>query len=143
MGKPGRGGGTGKGKPKGYKAPDTIERMEARAHIKARVLAELDPMLDAQFANAKGLRHTFMREKSGKFVMLTDPKDIETALNSGDDGKYYWTFTKDPNVQAFAALMDQALGKPRESVDMNVHHDLDGKVAALLQQGRDRLTHAG
>jgi uncharacterized protein (TIGR03435 family) len=32
-----------------------------------------------------------MRDEQGRFVHLTDPKQIEIALNAGDEGKYYWT----------------------------------------------------
>jgi len=39
-------------------------------------------------------------------------------LNSGDEGKYYSTYTKDPNVQAFTDLMNRALGKPVEPMQV-------------------------
>jgi hypothetical protein len=117
----GRGFGSGAGKPKGYKFQHTQDKEAAREFIRTKVLGELEPLLDAQIANAKGLRHTFMREKSGKFVHLTDPKQIEDALNSGEEGKYYWTFTKDPNVPAFVSLLDRAIDKPKEQpIDVNV-----------------------
>jgi len=59
-----------------------------------------------------------MREAKGRFVHLTDPKQIEIALNSGDEGKYYWTYTKDLNIQAFTDLMNRALDKPTEQVQL-------------------------
>ena len=53
-----------------------------------------------------------------RFVQLTDPKQIEIALNSGDEGKYYWTYTKDPCIQAFTDLMNRALGNPVEAMQV-------------------------
>jgi hypothetical protein len=93
-------------------------------------------------ANALGIRHTFLRDEAGRFVQLTDPKQIEAALNSGDEGKYYWTFTKDPSVQAFTDLMNRALDKPTDVQRIEGKVDIELKmeqVSARLQAGRDRL----
>src|SRR5215510_4685823 len=91
----------GSGKPRGYKHPSTLDKEAAREHVRQRVMAELDPLLDAQLANAKGLAHFFLRDPTTKqFVQITDPKQIELALNMGDVGSYYWIHTKDPSIQA-------------------------------------------
>ena len=58
-----------------------------------------------------------MRDAQGRFVHLTDWKQIEIALSSGDEGKYYWTYTKDPSIQAFADLMNRTLDKPVEQMN--------------------------
>jgi hypothetical protein len=112
--------------PKGYKTRQAITKEQAREALRQIVIREMDDLVAAQLTNAKGLRHTFMRDKSGKFVLLTDPKDIEAALNSGEEGKYYWTFTKDPSVQAFTDLMNRALDKPAEQV--KITGDDDGPI---------------
>lgn len=106
----------GAGMPKGYKTAKTLSKEQAREALREVVNAHMQDMLAAQIANAKGLRHTFMRDVGGKFVRLTDPQQIEDALNSGDEGKYYWTFTKDPSIQAFTDLANRALDKPSEQV---------------------------
>lgn len=115
----------GAGKPKGYKAPPTLAKEAARERLRELVTAELDPLTKAQLANAKGIRHTFLRDEAGRFVQLTDPQQIEQALNSGDEGKYYWTFTKDPSIQAFTDLMNRALDKPKEQEQA---HQVTGKL---------------
>ncbi len=105
----------GAGIKKGFKYPKTLEKEAARQFQRDLVLAHLDPLTKAQIANALGLRHTFMRDsKTGQFVRLTEPKQIEAALNAGDEGSYYWTFTKDPSIAAFTDLMNRALDKPKE-----------------------------
>ena len=108
----------GAGKPKGKKWASTISKEQARETLRTEVIAELKPLVQAQIASAMGIRHTFVRGKHGRFVQLTDPKQIEIALNSGDEGKYYSPYTKDPNVQAFTDLMNRALGKPVEPMQV-------------------------
>lgn len=78
------------------------------------MLANLSPLVEAQIAAAKGISHFFLRDKNGRFQRITDERAIETALNSGDEGSYYWTYTKDPSTQAFTDLMNRALDKPKE-----------------------------
>jgi hypothetical protein len=102
------------GRPKGTVTQGTLDKLAAREYVRQQVTAALAPMIAAQIANAQGIRHTFMRDQTGRFVQLTDPKDIEVALNAGDEKKYYWTFTKDPSVQAFTDLLNRALDKPAE-----------------------------
>ena len=106
----------GAGKPRGRKWASTITKEAAREVLRKRVIQQLEPLVQAQIDNAMGIRHTFLRDEQGRFVQLTDPKQIEIALNSGDEGKYYWTFTKDPSIQAFTDLMNRALDKPTEQV---------------------------
>ena len=110
----------GAGLPKGYKFPKTIEREERRSHLRQRVLRELDPLLDAQIAHAKGIDHFFLRdEKTKQFKRIEDPVMIETALNAGDRDRYYWIFTKDPSIQAFTDLMNRTFDKPPEHVNVS------------------------
>lgn len=111
----------GSGKPKGYKAPQTMAKLEAREYVRQRVTAELGPMLDKQIAHAKGIDHFFLRDpRTKQFKLIEDPKMIEAALNMGNRDDYYWVFTKDPSVQAFTDLLNRALDKPTDSVDVSV-----------------------
>src|SRR5262249_11496431 len=72
-----------------------------------------------------------------------DPKQIEAALNAGEEGKQYWTFTKDPSIQAFTDLMNRALDKPTEqiqhSAELNLHTEISAKLQAARHRGRQRL----
>src|SRR5262249_51956697 len=103
----------------GSKLAKTITKEQAREALRAIVIENLQPSAEAQRQNALGMRHMFLRDDAGRFVQLTDPKQIEAALNSGDEGKYYWTFTKDPSIQAFTDLMNRALDKPIEQVQLS------------------------
>src|SRR5215831_18474491 len=74
-------------------------------------------MLDAQFDNAEGLKHLMMRDpKTGKFERITgDAKQIDEALKTDNA---FWIYTKDPSVQAFTDLLNRALDKPAEHVEI-------------------------
>ena len=61
--------------------------------------------------------------KTGKFERVakdaTDPQvaeaQIDEALASGNS---FWIYSKDPSVQAFTDLMNRALDKPTEQVQL-------------------------
>lgn len=102
--------------PRGYVTQKTRDKIQAREALREIVTRELENLVAAQLANAKGISHFFLRDKAGQFVKIEDPKLIEQALNSGDEGSYYYIFTKDPSIQAFTDLMNRALDKPTEQV---------------------------
>jgi len=107
----------GAGKPKGTKWPSTIDKEQQREVVRQLVVSALEPMVRKQIAHAQGIDHFFLRnEKTKQFEQVKDPALIEAALNSGDEGSYYWIFTKDPSVQAFSDLLNRALDKPAEQV---------------------------
>ncbi len=138
----------GSGRKHGYKAPQTMAKLEAREFVRQTVTAELAPMLKAQIAHAKGIDHFFLRDpKTKQFVKIEDPKMIEAALNMGERNDYYWVFSKDPSVQAFTDLLNRALDKPTDSLDVTVKkapaemsdEELAAEIAARLEPVRQRL----
>ena len=67
--------------------------------------------------NVLGIRHLMMRDpKTGKFERITgDAKQIDKALKTKTA---FWIYTKDPNAQAFTDLLNRALDKPSEHVQV-------------------------
>lgn len=107
----------GAGRPKGSKEPKALEKEEARAALRARVFAEMGPLVDAQIQNAKGIKFLMVREKnSGKFVKVG--KDAAEKLDPTQEIIEVWE--KDPSVQAFTDLMNRAIDKPIEQVQADV-----------------------
>ena len=53
---------------------------------------------------------------------------------------YYDIWTRDPSTAAFKDLMDRALGKPTEHVDMTV--SADAERIRILHAGRERNARA-
>lgn len=102
------------GRPKGSKSKHTLEKEAARELLRAKVFAHFDPLLEAQIANAKGLKFLVLREKkSGKFIKrITDTAEGDVKVNPEHEVVEVWA--KDPSVQAFTDLMNRALDKPAE-----------------------------
>jgi hypothetical protein len=103
----------GAGKPKGTLWSTTLEKHAARQFV----TRNLEPLLQSQLDNALGLKHLMMRDpKSGKFERVTgDAKQIDKALSKGTA---FWIYTKDPSIQAFTDLLNRAIDKPSEQVQI-------------------------
>jgi quinol monooxygenase YgiN len=101
------------GRPKGttgIKQVQTIKKEEARDALRQLVLQKMEQLVDAQLANATGIKYLVRRDaKSGKFLRVTaDMLDQQTD----DDLIEMWE--KEPSVQSFTDLMNRALDKPKE-----------------------------
>ena len=68
------------------------------------------------WVNAEGIRHLMMHDpKTGKYERVTgSPDEMKEALASGP----FYIYTKDPNVQALTDLMNRAIDKPSEHVQV-------------------------
>lgn len=117
------------------KAQHTLLAEQMRAHIINRVNAELNPILDAQIGLAKGIQMMMVREwetdkkgnrhRTGKWVQVTDPQEVEDLLNGEQSGdEYYQIWTKTPETNAAKNMLDQAVGKAKESLDANITGNL-------------------
>lgn len=107
MGRGGKRAGAGR-----KKGPATLDKEAAREVVRARVIEQLGPLVDAQIANAKGIKYLVVRQKAtGKFLRIGEAK---AALGGDSDEETIEVWEKDPQVQAFSDLMNRALDKPAE-----------------------------
>jgi hypothetical protein len=118
----------GAGKPKGYKHQKTREKETAAEVFRRRIVAEWNPLIDAELDIAKGLTVIFAREwetqkvtgrktRSGRFVRITSPAEIEDLLNNSVDGDdYYRLTTQDPDVRMLVELNARVMGKVADTV---------------------------
>jgi hypothetical protein len=125
------------GAPRGEKIPLPSPKEAARDYVRERVVAALEPLLDAQIAHATGVSHVFLRNRQGHFEQVADPHLIAAAPHSGDQGTYYRIFTKDPSVQAASLLLAYALDKPKEQMDLQVSGTVD--IVRRLLRARQRI----
>lgn len=105
----------GAGKPKGHKAKSTLAKEAARELTRTLVTQHLEPLIEAQVANAMGIKYLVVREKkTGKFLRVTEAmaKAKAAALDANEEIIEVWE--KDPSVQAFTDLMNRAIDKPSE-----------------------------
>lgn len=111
----------GAGRPKGSKDPQTLSKEMAREALRQRVFAAMAPMVEAQIANAQGIKFLVLRHaKSGKFIKRIEDKDNAVTLDPEHEIIEVWA--KDPSVQAFTDLMNRAIDKPVETVQADVEH---------------------
>jgi hypothetical protein len=124
------------GKPKGYKAPATLTKEAAREALRLIVLNDMQELVGAQLANAKGIKYLVVREKSsGKFLRVNELR--AAALKADEEVIEIWE--KDPSVQAFTDLMNRALDKPKEQQqDINISGALNLDVR--IREARKRIS---
>ena len=114
-----------RGPKKGVKYAKTLAKEEARALLRELVLRDLEPLVDAQKANAKGLKYLVARnKKTGKFEKLT-ASDARLDPNFESDSEVIEVWESQPSVQAFTDLMNRALDKPIEQVQMEHSGSVD------------------
>ena len=113
-----------RGRPKGSKNKATLkaefDKEALRAVVHARVQAAIGPLLDAQIANATGIKYLVAREKkTGKFLRVVD---IKAKLADNEEVIEVWE--KDPSVQAFTDLLNRTIDKPAETLQADVKGDV-------------------
>jgi hypothetical protein len=107
----------GAGRKKGYKEQGTLAKEEARALLRQIVTKNMQPMIEAQIANAQGLKYLIARDKtSGKFRRLAE---ADMAMAGDSEREVIEVWEKDPNVSAFTDLLNRTLDKPTEHVEMD------------------------
>ena len=125
------------GRPKGSKSTGTLAKEAARERLRALVMAELDPLVAAQIAQAKGLSYLVVRDKhTGKFLRVSEGMArSKEKLKPNEETIEVWE--KDPSVAAFSDLMNRALDKPTEQLEVNLHAEWD-KLIARITSARTR-----
>lgn len=130
----------GAGRPKGSKEAKTLEKEAARAALRAQVFAELAPMIYAQIEAAKGIKYLMARQKrGGKFVPVTE--DLSKAIVAGTDTEHELmeVWERRPSTQAFADLMDRAMDKAAQPMQVSGDLNLTVDVVERLSEARKRL----
>ena len=111
----------GGGMPKGHILPKTLQKEEGKAILRQMVLDQLGPIVRGLIGKATGINHMMLRDESnGQWIRLTEQAQIEQALNApgAEEGKTFWIHTKDPDVQAASDLLNRAVGKAIEEVQV-------------------------
>lgn len=115
-----------------------MEKEEARRVLRSKVFAEIGPLVDAQIANAKGLKYLVVRDKkTGKFLRVAEGT---AKLATGEELIEIWE--KDPSIHAFTDLMNRAIDKPAEHVELDANVTTTVNIAERLAAGRARVAAA-
>ena len=118
------------GPKKGAVYRKTREKLEELALLREMVKAEMEPMAQAQIASAKGFKYLVIRSKNGTFKRLKETPAPGEQVGTDDEVVEVWA--KDPDTQAWADLMNRALGKPVETLSAQVNVEAGPKLAILL-----------
>jgi hypothetical protein len=103
------------------------------------VTERLQPLVQAQMDNAEGLRYLVTRDKhTGKFLRVTEAM-ARVKLKAHEELVEVWE--KDPNVAAFADLLNRALDRPKEQVQ-EIKITGDEEQIRRLHAGRARAAAA-
>lgn len=92
-------------------------KVQIRQAYSDHQLPKLRVLWDAQMAKAVGVSHFMLRDPaSGQWRRLTDPDEIQAALNhpSAEQGSTYYIHTKDPDAAAIANILDRVMDKPQD-----------------------------
>jgi hypothetical protein len=100
-----------------------ISKRIARDLVRARIMDDMAAMIDAQIAQAKGLKYLVARDESGKFRRI-GPEGLD-----GADHIEVWE--KDPSTAAFTDLMNRAIDKPKEQEQEIIVHNSEELLARL------------
>ncbi len=96
-------------------------------------LPRMRDIVEGQIAKAVGVSHFMLRDpESGQWRRLTDPDEIQAALNhpNAAHGSTYFIHTKDPDVPAITDILNRCMDKPKEqeqTVDVNAKLEMSWK----------------
>lgn len=128
----------GSGRKKGTSG---FDKEAARQRLREIVWANMTPMLEAQVANAKGIKFLILRHsKSGKFIKRIE--DASKPIRFDPEHEIVEVWAKDPSVQAFTDLMNRTIDKPAETVNATVDVAITQAIESRLKAARERLAKA-
>jgi len=104
----------GAGRPRGSRSARTIARQMEEDAFREKVKEHLEPILEAQVANAQGIKYFVVRQKKGgKFTRVTRAM-AEARQGLEPDEEVIEVWEKDPSTHAFSELLNRAYGKAKE-----------------------------
>ena len=112
--------------------------------LRQKVSDAFTPLIDAQIANAQGIKYLVARDRVGKFSRITE-EELKSILAGEDQERVLIeVWDKDPSVQAFTDLMNRAIDKPIEPVEMALTGNLEVELTNRLAGARKRVAaHKG
>jgi hypothetical protein len=125
----------GAGRKKGSFNAKTLEQKAVSDAFNQRIMLHADALFRAQLALSVGSIKVFRIDESedgnGKVkrehVLVTDSDEIKQVLDEHDGGSgvvgesYYFVTDVLPDNRALDSLLNRGLGKPKDSVDVNLN----------------------
>ena len=129
-----------RGPKKGAKYAPTIAKEQAREALRTIVLERMREMTEAQIASACGVKYLVSRDKkTGKFVTLSATDKRLQAGYEDEEREVVEVWQEKPSTPAFTDLMNRAIDKPVEQVQMEHSGEvtlLDARIKAARERVR-------
>jgi len=130
----------GAGRKPGALNKKTLKAMEVKKAYLDKVRRNVDQLFNAQFSVAKGTQMLFVIKTDSKGnrrkpEIVTDPEIIGRFLeeNEGmdgtlgsDDSEYFFLTTRMPDSRTISDMLDRALGKPDQAIDVTSNGETIG-----------------
>lgn len=143
----------GSGRPKGRLNKTTLEAMEVKREYLDKVRRNADQLFNAQFSVAKGTQMLFVIKTDSKGnrrkpEIVTDPEIISNFLeeNEGmdgslgsDDSEYFFLTTRSPDSRTISDMLDRAIGKPEQQLDLTTKGESINPYASLTVEELKKL----
>jgi len=111
-------------RPANGPVPKAVVREAVRVAIQPHVKA----LVEAQVAQACGIKYLVVRDAAGKFVRI-GKAGLEERLAAGETLVEVWE--KDPSTAAFTDLMNRAIDRPKEQEQEIIVHDAEKMLERL------------
>lgn len=129
----------GSGKPKGYKAPQTLEKLELDRQFKAAIAVQLGPIAQALIDRCLGVVHLMAKDKTGQWTSVTDPLIMQKVLNGPEE--YRRLSAKDADVNAIREALNRLFGQAKQSIEVeDITPTAEMTDAELVAAARALLT---
>lgn len=128
----------GSGRPKGKLNQTTIDAMLVKKDYQDKIRKQADRLFNAQMNLAEGVTmlfriHTNKKGEKGKPELVTSQSEISMFIEEcgGYDGKigdddYYFLTTKVPDSRTISDMLDRAMGKAPQSLEVS---NPDGRMS--------------
>jgi len=92
-----------------------LDKVLAREQLRQMVIARMAPLVEAQMRAAEGLKVAVVRRADGTYRRIDSIEALDAAIEAGDPMDIH---TLQPSTQAFTDLMNRALDKPVEAIEL-------------------------
>ncbi len=129
------------GRPKGKKNAKTLEREKVAEAVNQQIFSMARTLIIAQKGSAVGSQYLYKiktyKGQRSEPILVTSQDEIENYLRGdydvdGDkhsDTEYYFLTTKDPETKASDSLLNRALGKAKEMIELS---NPDGNLKTII-----------
>lgn len=141
----------------GVKTQKTLKKEIVQKRVNQIIMNKAETIVRATMLPALGMNFIYRIDEekdlkgkviSRKHVLVEDPQEIAQALDEMEvggthpDDAYYYVTTRAPEYKAGESLLNRLLGKPKESLQVDVEHKFSlkdlGKKADALEKGAAR-----